>query len=135
MDRNKGVKAGANSSDISLFSLWFNSINFDLLGIGIINKVKKVENPNTNVVDVYKPNKGIADLEEKNRTKLDKVDRKGVEESGTGTVNPMETDKVKINKAKANVTDKPDIKLVNPVDPTKTDKVDKQKTSIVNLTN
>ncbi len=60
-DGSRGVKVRANSSEVALFFLLFNLINFRLPGVGVTTNVEKVEDPNTGAADADKPGIGTAD--------------------------------------------------------------------------
>ncbi len=112
-DESRGVKVEANSFEVALFSLWFNSINFRLPGVCVITDVEKAEDPNTGAADADKPGIGTVDLEEvdgaeadgaeADGAKADRVNKLGIgiadpaeadgaDEPGTGTADPAEAD-------------------------------------------
>lgn len=61
-NRSKRVKVGANFSEVALFSFWFNSINFYLIGFGVTTNIEKVNNPNIDTIDTDKTSTDIVDL-------------------------------------------------------------------------
>ncbi len=98
-DRSKGVKAGVNSSEVALFSLWFNLINFCLLGVGVTTNVEKAEDPNTGVADADKLGIGKADPKKADGAAADEAEANGAEadganESGTDIANLVEANGV-----------------------------------------
>ena len=84
LDKSREIKAGANSSNIIVFFLWFNSIQFCLPGLSVTTDPEKADDPNTGAIDADKRDTGIADPEEANRAKADKTDIKRAEEPGIG---------------------------------------------------
>ncbi len=57
------VKTRANSSEVALFSLWSNLINFCLSGVSVTTNVEKPNDTNTSAADgADKPSIGIVDL-------------------------------------------------------------------------
>lgn len=133
MDESKKVKAGANSSNIALFSLSFNLINVCLSGVGVTTDLEKADDPNTGVADKNKPDLGTADPKEADGMEADKANIERAEESGISTTDPVKANGAEIDGAKANRADKPNIRPADPTDPAKVDGADKQGTSIADL--
>ena len=130
LNGSRRVKAEANFSDVALFSLWFNLINFCLPRIGVTTNPEKANNPNTSIADANKLDTGTIDLEEADGAKADRADVKGVEKLGTGKTDPVEANRVETDRAEENRADKPDIR---PVDPAEADGADEQGTGTVDL--
>ena len=136
LDKSRGVKVGANSSDIAFFSLWFNLINYCFSGVSVITNPEKANDQHTGIADASKHNIGTADLEEADGVEADGADAEKAEESNTGTADITEVDGVEVdgvvadrteaNGAEANGTDKPNTGPANLADPIKTDGADKQ---------
>ncbi len=83
-DESRRVKAKANSSEIALFSLCFNSINFCLPGIGITTNVEKVEDQNTGKENADKPGKEIVNSKEIDGAEADKAKADGADKPSIG---------------------------------------------------
>ncbi len=127
-DGSRGVNVEANSSEVALFSLLFNSINFCLPGVDVTIDAEKAEDPNTGVADVDKPGTRTADSEEVDGAEADGAEADGVEADGVKTdraeVDRAEAKGVEADKAKVDGADKPGIGI-GIADPAKVDRVDK----------
>lgn len=137
MYRSRRVKAGANSSDITLFSLWFYSIYFYLLGVGITTNLKKVDNQNTSTTDAEKPGTRTTDPNEINRAEVGKAFAKRAEEQGTSIADLVEADRVETDGAEADRVeidriDKLEMRPADLANTIETDGADKRGTGIVN---
>lgn len=118
MDKSRRVEAGANSSEVARFSLWFNSINFCFFEVVVTTDAKKADNLNTDVADVEKPSKGITDLEKADGAKVDRIEADEVDKPGTGIADPA-----KVNGAVVDRVEKPGTDITNLVEVDGADKL------------
>ena len=118
MNESKGVKAGANFSEVALFALRFNSINFCFPGVGVTTDGEKADNPNTGAADADKPGKGTVDPKKVNKAKVDRADK-----PSTSIVDLAEVDRAEADRAKTDRADKPDTSIADPL--VEADRMDK----------
>lgn len=119
MDRNRGIKAGVNSSEVAFFSLLFNLINFHLSRVGVTINAKKPDDPNIDIANIEKPGKSKANLIEADGADVDETEADGADEPGTGIANSAEADG-----ADADGVDKSDTDTVDPAEADRADKSD-----------
>ena len=109
MDKSKGVKIGANSSDVTFFYFWLNSINFCLSEVDVTTDPEKTDNPNTGAADTDEPDIGTADPKIVDGAETNGTDVEGAEKPGIGTTNPAEIDGAEVDGAKVDKADESDI--------------------------
>lgn len=88
MDQSKEVKARANSSKIAFFFLWFNLINFCLLGVDVITNMEK-----TNYLTIGATNTKEINTSTTFPEKVDRVKANRANELGTSIRNQVEVDR------------------------------------------
>ncbi len=100
-DGSRGVKAEANSSEITLFSFWFNSHNFRLPRIGVTTNVEKTNDSNIDAIDADKLGTGTTNSEEADRAEIDVV------EAGGAEADRAKADRAETDRAEADRADEP----------------------------
>ena len=127
-NRSRGVKAGANSLDVTLFSFWFNLINFCLSRVGVTTNTKKVDNPNTNTADADKPSISIVDIKKGEKVEANNANADRMDKPFTDIANSAKVDKIEVDR-----TDDLDISPADPANPVEANEVDNQGTRPANL--